>query len=76
MEQSKMVAVAIYRGASGQRSTYPVRSHADFITVPHRITTPSGEVRLLVSVEAVAQDDDAEVLGSGLGAEIAAEVAA
>lgn len=76
MEQSKMVAVAIYRGASGQRSTYPVRSHNEFIRVPHRITTPSGEVRLLVSVEAVAQDDDAEVLAGGLGAEIVAEVAA
>lgn len=76
MEQSKMVAVAIYRGASGQRSTYPVRSHADFITVPQRITTPSGEVRLLVSLEAVAQDDDDAVLASGLGAEIVAQVAA
>lgn len=72
MEQSKMVAVAIYRGASGQRSTYPVRSHADVITVPQRIITPSGEVRLLVSLEAVAQDDDDAVLASGLGAEVAA----
>lgn len=68
----KMVAVAIYRGASGQRSTYPVRSRNDFLTVPHRITTPSGEVRLLVSLEAVAQDDDAAVLASGCGAEVAA----
>lgn len=72
----KAVAVAIYRGLSGQRSTYPVFSQDDFLRVPHRITTPSGEVRLLVSVEAVAQDDDAEVLGSGLGAEIVATVAA
>lgn len=55
----KMVAIAIYRGESGQRSTYPVYSLNDFLRVPHRITTPSGEVRLLVSVEAVTQDDDA-----------------
>lgn len=73
----EMVAIAVYIGASGQRSTYPVYTLSDFIRVPHRITMPSGEIRLLVSVEAVKRDDDEEMLArwrdGGLGAELVAQ---
>jgi hypothetical protein len=59
--------IAVYVGASGQRSTYPVPDWSD--TIPARITTAAGEDRHLVLVidtsdasepEAAPDHDDAE----------------
>lgn len=44
----RMTGVAIYCGASGRHSSYPVW---DDKTVPPSITTASGEVRRLVGIE-------------------------
>lgn len=43
--------IAVYQGASGRRSTYPVR---DAHAVPASIVSASGEVRQLVALESCA----------------------
>jgi len=43
--------IAVYRGPSGQCSTYPVREGA---TVPATIVSASGEVRQLVALDCLA----------------------
>ena len=45
-----MKRIAIYIGASGRRSTYPLR---DGCEAPTQITAPSGELRALHMVEVV-----------------------
>jgi hypothetical protein len=47
--------IAVFVGASGQRTTIPLQHGID--TVPTRITTPSGEDRHLITILTTSLDD-------------------